>query len=222
MPKLCIKCSQEKPIEEFGQDKNSPDGRRCECKLCRSVYEKRLYEASKSKYRARIDRWKDKHREEVRASGRRYYKDNKDVYREYKRNNPDEVRRWNKLGHEKFHKKYPHYQGEYGKKRRKTDFTFRIVGNLRSRLSQAIHGLTKSAKTKELIGCSVESLMAHLGKKFLPGMSWDNYGEWHIDHIVPCAVFDLSKSEEQRKCFHFSNLQPLWAEDNWRKNKKVA
>jgi hypothetical protein len=59
-------------------------------------------------------------------------------------------------------------------------------------------------------------------KKFKPKMSWNNYGKWHIDHIKPCCSFNLSKSEEQRKCFHYSNLQPLWAKENLSKGKKVT
>ena len=73
-----------------------------------------------------------------------------------------------------------------------------------------------------LIGCSLEELKKHLESQFKPGMSWKNRGRngWHIDHIKPCASFDLSKSEEQHKCFHYSNLQPLWAKENLRKGIK--
>jgi hypothetical protein len=64
--------------------------------------------------------------------------------------------------------------------------------------------------------------MEFLEKKFLPGMNWENYGEWHIDHIVPCSSFDLSKSEQQKICFNYSNLQPLWAADNIRKSDSIG
>jgi hypothetical protein len=72
----------------------------------------------------------------------------------------------------------------------------------------------KSLSTINLIGCSIEHLRRHLAFQFQPGMSWSNYGKWHIDHIRPCAKFDLSKESEQKKCFHYTNLQPLWAKDN--------
>jgi hypothetical protein len=60
-----------------------------------------------------------------------------------------------------------------------------------------------------------------LEKQFTKGMNWKNYGKWHIDHIKPCASFDLSLEHEQKLCFHFTNLQPLWAKDNIRKSDKI-
>ena len=72
-------------------------------------------------------------------------------------------------------------------------------------------------KTFDLIGCTPQQLKDYLESKFLEGMSWENRDEWHIDHIIPCASFDLTKVEEQQKCFHYTNLQPLWAVDNLKK-----
>jgi hypothetical protein len=65
-----------------------------------------------------------------------------------------------------------------------------------------------------LIGCSITQLREHIEKQFTDGMSWDNYGKWHVDHIVPCSAFDLFDASQQQACFHFTNLQPLWAKDN--------
>lgn len=84
----------------------------------------------------------------------------------------------------------------------------------------ALKGKLKSENTINLLGCSVESLMNYIESQFDDEMSWLNYGQWHIDHIVPCHRFDLSKEEEQRKCFNYSNLRPLWASDNQRRAKK--
>lgn len=95
-----------------------------------------------------------------------------------------------------------------------TDPVFRLTKILRARLYDALNGRTKSAATVELVGCPVSALLPHLEAQFLPGMSWENYGEWHVDHRRPCASFDLSDPEEQRACFHFTNLQPLWVADH--------
>ena len=90
--------------------------------------------------------------------------------------------------------------------------------NLHSRLYMAVQ--YKSCKTMELTGCSLEDLTKHLESKFTEGMTWENYGQWHIDHIRPCASFNLEDPEEQKKCFHWTNLQPLWAADNLKKSDK--
>ena len=86
----------------------------------------------------------------------------------------------------------------------------------------ALNGNPKLETTMKLVGCSIDKLKQHLEKQFKKRMSWDNYGlgGWEIDHIKPCAKFDLSKPEEQRKCFHYTNLQPLWAIDNKIKKDK--
>jgi hypothetical protein len=75
----------------------------------------------------------------------------------------------------------------------------------------------------ELLGCSLEQARKHIEHQFKEGMNWGNCGfrGWHIDHIIPCSAFDLTKIEEQKKCFHYTNLQPLWAKDNLRKSNKL-
>jgi hypothetical protein len=101
----------------------------------------------------------------------------------------------------------------------KTDPWFRIRRNLGGRIRAAIKGFSKSASTMELIGCTREFLMRHLESNFKPGMTWANYGPvWHIDHVKPCAKFDLPRPEEQRACFNWRNLQPLFAKENQKKN----
>lgn len=105
--------------------------------------------------------------------------------------------------------------------RRKHDPKVRLLSNLRKRVYDALSGRDKSASTLALIGCTVDELRAYLQAKFAPGMSWENYGKWHIDHIMPCASFDLSDRVQQLQCFNYKNLQPLWAVENIRKGAKV-
>jgi len=115
-------------------------------------------------------------------------------------------------------KKETIYQREYHRKRRAEDIEFRIKNNLGARIRCAIKN--KQKRTMDFIGCSIEDLMKHLEKQFQEGMTWNNYGKWHIDHIRPCASFNLLNEDEQIQCFHYTNLQPLWAEDNLKKHDK--
>ena len=106
--------------------------------------------------------------------------------------------------------------------RQKMNVTGSIARRLRHRIWKVTRdgvGSFKSAKTFELTGCTPADLVAHLQRQFEPGMSWANRSLWDIDHIRPCASFDLRKPEDQRACFHFTNLQPLWRTDNRRKWK---
>tara|TARA_B100002019_G_C21162377_1_gene543990 strand:- start:73 stop:1026 length:954 start_codon:yes stop_codon:yes gene_type:complete len=111
---------------------------------------------------------------------------------------------------------------EYEKERKKTDPTFKLLKTLRSRLSNAIKnkGGRKYDTTINLTGCDLAFLKGYLEAKFTEGMTWENHGKWHIDHIVPCCSFNLEDAEEQKKCFHYTNLQPLWARDNLVKGGK--
>lgn len=109
---------------------------------------------------------------------------------------------------------------EYRKKRLKTDLNYKIKHYLRSRLISALKGNPKLSTTMNLVGCSIDKLKHYLESKFKKGMTWSNYGKWHVDHIRPCCSFDLSKPSEQRKCFHYTNLQPLWAKENLSKKDK--
>lgn len=120
----------------------------------------------------------------------------------------------------------PEKAREIARKDRKKQLSrleFRVGSNLRRRINKAVHGISKSARTLVLIGCSVEFLKEHLQASFRPGMTWENYGPvWHIDHIKPCAKFDLTDPEQQKLCFKWSNLQPLFALENIKKGDKYA
>lgn len=111
----------------------------------------------------------------------------------------------------------------FRQKMRQIDNSYFIPDKLRERVRVALksQGVKKNNKTIELVGCSIEYLRKYLEVQFDDKMTWQNYGKWHIDHIIPCASFDLSDIEQQKKCFHYTNLQPLWAIDNIRKGAKL-
>jgi hypothetical protein len=91
---------------------------------------------------------------------------------------------------------------------------------MRARVREALKHNSKSKKTMEYVGCDIKCVREHLEKQFTDGMNWKNQGEWHIDHIRPCASFNLKNDNEKDMCFHYTNLQPLWKTDNLCKSAK--
>lgn len=103
--------------------------------------------------------------------------------------------------------------------RYKTEPAFKLASLLRNRIYVALVGRVAKPRTMETLGCSWGALKEHLESQFRPGMSWGNYGPiWHVDHIKPVAAFCLEDPEQVEECFHFTNLQPLFALENLIKN----
>lgn len=166
--------------------------------------QKRYYQANSSKIIEYQEEYRLNNRDKINARQKKYYAKNKDIIATYKSS-----KRYKKLRQAARHK------------RRETDPSYKILDNCRRRINAAITKGYKSEKTQQLLGCSITFLKEHLEQQFTAGMSWKNYGKWHIDHIKPCSSFDLTKHEEQLLCFHWRNLQPLWALANIRKNNKI-
>ena len=119
------------------------------------------------------------------------------------------------------------WKRKWERKQRATNPAFKIKYNLKSRLGELLkkQRITKLERTLDYIGCSFEDLKNHLEKQFQPGMSWENRVEWHIDHIIPVNYFiknfDFTDINVQKKCFHYTNLRPLWKFDNLSKGSKI-
>lgn len=193
------------------------------------------------KRRAKHRRWRARNVERERQRARDYYY--ADVHRGRERRkawskaNPDKVKAQRervdkaRMAESKKRSRIKHcdkikaYKREYYH-RTKTNPIVLLRSRIRVRLCMLMRRAitTKSRRAVELLGCSVESFKLYLESKFEPGMSWQNYGVhgWHIDHIVPVSLFDLTSPDHQKVCFHFSNLQPLWALDNIRKGAKCT
>lgn len=104
----------------------------------------------------------------------------------------------------------------------KNNIEFRLKDLLRGRMKRMVGKLKKSSSAVKILGCSLVELKTHIESQFHPGMTWENhsFNGWHIDHKIPCASFDLNDAEQQKECFHYTNLQPLWAKDNLSKGSK--
>jgi hypothetical protein len=113
-------------------------------------------------------------------------------------------------------------RNEYLKNRYHTSIHNRLVISSRNRINKVLKGKSKADTTMKLFGSDIKTVKEYIENQFQPGMSWDNKNEWHLDHSIPCSWFDLEDTEQQKLCFHYTNLQPLWAVDNLSKgNKKL-
>lgn len=181
--------------------------------------------------------WKARNKERVRAARAAYYAKNKDkelsmakIWRAknqellqaikaksnqaYRAKNKDLLRRKRKARAE-------HYRALH-RKRYASDPNYNLACRLRASLTQALrlYDGDKKCSVNELIGCTIGQLKSHLERQFRPGMSWAKRNSFHIDHIRPVCSFDLTKLDEQKACFHFSNLRPLLPSENQRKHAK--
>lgn len=218
--KKCSRCGIEKPltVDFFQVNRKSKYGFRPDCKLCVSIYRSRPIAVARIKEYNK--KYLEENKERILAQQKEYSYKNKDK-------KSLQTREWYKRNRDKA------ILSSIERKKRllKNNLNYKISERIRTRIRGAIKlgfGIKKTS-TLELIGCSYQELRKHLESLFLPGMSWNNYGgtknhnneSWHIDHILPCASFDLSDIEQQKKCFHYTNLQPLWGLDNLKKGRVI-
>jgi len=198
MIKVCTKCKQEKDLTLFSNRSNTKDGKDIYCKICKQEMS---------------NKWKkenpDKNKECQRLSDRKWYDNNKQhklqINNEWKKKNQKHVQKWYR---------------SYKTQREATDPAFKITNKIRNRLWYAMKGRKKHCSFDEYTGCSRDFLVKYIESKFQLGMTWENYGEWEIDHIQPLYNFVLTEKEELLKACHYTNLQPLWKIDHKQKTKK--
>lgn len=233
--KCCSKCSVSFPAtEEFFYNKRDRKGEKrliAQCKICFDLrvrkhqknnpdrikeYKRRSYAKNREKNcKKNRDHYAAK-RHDLAFMDRRRKECRKNYYKDIDKSRAA-VRRRNKFSQPR--------RNAYKRDRYKNDPRYRFDVFLRSQISNALkdQNAKKNGRTLDLIGCSPETLKRWIESQFSSGMSWDNHASdgWHIDHIRPCASFDLTDPEQQRTCFHYTNLQPLWAAENCSKKDRL-
>jgi len=245
--KKCTKCKEVKPLEDYNTSKRRKDGRVSDCKLCR----KRDRLKNKDRIKQVKARHYQANKEIVKAKRKEYYKINRDLILKSQKTYNEKTQKERKAYKKKYYSenklnindKCKYYyqinqleiierQKEYNRnnresinsrirERRTNDPLFRLTNNLRKRTWESFKykNINKNSRTHEMLGIEWKDLKVYIEAMFTDGMTWDNYGEWHIDHIYP-----LSKAKDEKhlkELCHYSNLQPLWAEDNMSKGDKI-
>jgi hypothetical protein len=157
---------------------------------------------------------------EKKEYNKKYYEENKEEFKKYQEKYRKEHDREIKEYQKEWREMNKTYSLNYKNLRRKNDNKFRIVMNLRARLTNLLR--TSIGDCFGLVGCSYDEFTKHIENQFKEGMTWNNYGKdgWVIDHIRPCSSFDLTIKEQQKECFYYTNLQPLWWFENASKGSK--
>jgi hypothetical protein len=176
-------------------------------KLSRSEYMKEWRHKNKS--------YSKDYYNENKVFWQNYYETNKEILKikqqiYIKKNKEKLIERRKEKNNDNFRK----YQREYCKNKRMIDINYKIRHNLRARLTIAIKNNQKSGSAVKDLGCSISELKIHLESLFKLGMTWENYGEWEIDHIEPLCSFDLTIRDNLLKVCKYVNLQPIWKEDH--------
>lgn len=165
------------------------------------------------------------HREAAKARAAKWYRDNPDRVASYYSDTTVKRRRaaYMKVYRKREGPRKRKRSQAYDVRRCRIDPVYKLSVNLRKRLSSVIRGGAKTGSAVRNLGCSVAELKQYLEARFLPGMTWVNWGRegWHIDHIRPLSSFDLTNPEQLKQAVHYTNLQPLWAIDNLIKGARV-
>jgi hypothetical protein len=242
--KVCSKCGDEKPIEEFNYRNKNKGTYKPSCKLCDSIHHKKWREEGGERVKVLLKKSKKKHKNKI-SEERKVIREEKMIEKERLLREKEErkkQREQNKLIKEQKsleYKKLMEYyktdewkvikkekerirQNNKWKRRWNEDELFAIKVRLRNLIRNSFRrgGYKKfNTSTEDIVGVNYNEFKIYLESKFIDGMNWDNRGEWHIDHIIPLSS---AKSEEElRKLCHYTNLQPLWEKDNLKKSNNI-
>ena len=243
--KVCKKCGVEKLLCEFVKDKNKKDGVRNVCKICNNITVKeyvnkyaknnpkkikntqlKYREKNREKEVERSREYREKNLEKIKESQKLYYwcnrekrLENREKWFEQNREKAAETqKKWFEQNREKINnvKRQNHH------KKYQTDVLYKLKVNVRNRVKMFLKSKNFDLdvnRTYDIVGCSPEDLKDYLSSKFIEGMSWENYGKWHIDHIIP--ISSSKTKDDVYRLSHYTNLQPLWKEDNLKKGNKI-
>jgi len=223
--KLCTQCQISKTLDEFPNSKSGKFGKFSKCKSCDKINQHDRYIKNREMRIQKSKEYKLKNKEHNKKVDKDRYQRQREYKLAYQKqqreNNPHYMKEYRVKNKDKISKtSQKWYKTKYD-----TDLSFRMKNILQKRIAACVRGYHKSQSTIQLLGCSIEDFKTHIENQFHKDsrMSWETYGPkgWHIDHIIPCASFDLSDPEQQKICFHYTNLRPLWWDENIAKGSKI-
>lgn len=237
--KVCSKCGEWKPLSEYHKDKTAKDGKRSSCGDCVKVKNAKWRAENPDKSKAAAENYRANNPEKSRESAKRtrdkrgseitaeynkkWKEENPEYFIEYRSANKEKRREYNK----EWHRANPEKSKAKQKRNHQNNRTSpgaRLAVNIKSSMWKVLKkGAKRGRRTFDLLGYSINDLRSHLESLFGDGMTWENYGDWHVDHKIPIAAFNFETPEDTdfKRCWALSNLQPLWATENLSKSDKL-
>lgn len=237
--KSCTKCGESKPLTpEFFNKKR--DGFHSKCRPCRNEQRRRDWSINSVEINAKRRQDRIENGEVIRAHDRHRYQTSpakKQACADWKKRNPERVSEINaksyrlnpskkKAQAKEWARNNPQKRKQIARnlhrRRMASDPRYRITRSIRAYLTWQLREGKAGRKTESMLGYSIGDLMGHLERQFTKGMTWDNYGDWHIDHIVPVSSFSIESADDPNlvRCWSLSNLRPCWASENIAKSDK--
>jgi hypothetical protein len=164
-----------------------------------------------------------------KTSDKKYYESNKEkiskYYSEWRENKKEQLKEYQKKWREENRDKLRKTKRDYERNRKASDPLYKLISNFRTAIYQVLKesNVEKNRHYFDILQYTPEELIIHLELQFKDTMSWDNYGEWHVDHKLPITSFNIEEmgDKEFMKCWALENLQPMWGEENIRKSNKI-
>jgi len=240
--KTCSKCRETKGIKNFFKRMKSKDGLASWCKVCAKQYFKQYNEKNRDKIREYSKQYNEKNKDACKKRRMEYCRKNKDKiakrrkeyfiqYRlankkqakQYRENNKKRIQEYSKQYYNENKSKIIKQHNKYKKQKRKNSSRYRLNANMGFGIWYSLRTKKNKQHWESLVDFTLDDLINHLEKQFRDGMSWDNYGDWHVDHIIPKSYFKYEYLEDEKfkKCWNLANLQPLWAEENFKKGGSI-
>lgn len=240
--KRCSKCREIKERKYFFKRVESKDGLAPLCKVCAEQYAKEYNERNRDKIKEYNAQYYEKNKEACRERFRKYNKKNKDkiakrrkeYFTQYNKTNKERAKQYREYNKERIQEYAKQYYNDnksriikqhnkYKKQKRKNSPRYRLNANMGVGMWYSLRMKKNKQDWESLVDFTLDELINHLEKQFRGGMSWNNYGGWHVDHIIPKSHFkyECSEDEEFKRCWSLTNLQPLWAEENFKKGGSI-
>lgn len=204
--KRCCKCKETKDYSNFYKTKTRKDGYDVTCKDCVKIWKSKNKEHLKNY----LKKWNLKNKERASQNKKRWHNENKNKHVE-------SIYKWRDINKEHLRK----YWNEKTKKRLKEDNLFYLKSRTSILIYQSLknNGYSKKTRAYKILGCSFEEFKTYIEIQFTKGMTWENKGKWHLDHIIP--ISSAKTEEEVIRLNHYTNFQPLWVKDNLSKSNKI-